>query len=306
MIPLDKLRSLTHAVVHANCPDGVASALILKDALPHLCVSFVKYGTEEHKNFPAESGQIWCDFSPPVDRAQEFVSVGAVVLDHHDPKIVEPYGELGVFGKNELLECGAMLAYREVWVPLKKELPKYKNFDFNTSEAYYFAKYAAIRDTWKRNDPDWEEANQQASELVFWKFEQLSLDQEPSVPLGHRLLERQLELAHSCLKEPFSFRSERGTRVCMFQGVSATSDAAEIVGDDTDLVVGFHYRMDGGKLQLQFSTRSHTGFDCQALAKAYGGNGHKPAAGFTVPVGDMSAQPYQVFRLLLEQYEGGK
>lgn len=106
----------------------------------------------------------------------------------------------------------------------------------------------------------------------------------------------------------------------MFQGVSTTSDAAELaekavektlhdqVGpSQPDLVVGFHYKVDAGKLKLQFSTRSHTGFDCAAFAKAHGGGGHKAAAGFTVEVSpEVSVNPYAMFRLLLEEWEGGQ
>jgi hypothetical protein len=146
--------------------------------------------------------------------------------------------------------------------------------------------------------------------------------------LGKHLLEKQLESARTAISESCCFTSARGTRVLVFQGVSATSDAAEILEQDfkeatvpgpilgsisnrvfppsnPDLVVGFHYRTDAGKLQLQFSTRSHVGFDCQALARAHGGNGHAAAAGFTVSEG-LTANPYDVFRILLELWEAGR
>jgi oligoribonuclease NrnB/cAMP/cGMP phosphodiesterase (DHH superfamily) len=301
MIPLEKLRSLKRAYVHASCPDGVASALVLKDALPDLEIMFVKYDTEEHKSIEPTPDTIFCDFSPWLPKEigpirdnliAQWRSVGVVVLDHHSRDIVEPYGELGVFGDNAKLECGAMLAYREVWEHVRER---------DSRRMHRFAHLAAIRDTWKKDDPDWEIACRQAAELMFWRFEELAIE-EMDESLGARLMEKQIELAETRIKEAQVFTSDKGTRVLMFQGVSATSDAAELLGDKADLIVGFHYRMDGGELKLQLSTRSHTGFDCQALAQAHGGNGHTAAAGFTVAK-DLGTNPYAFFAVLLRRWE---
>lgn len=48
---------------------------------------------------------------------------------------------------------------------------------------------------------------------------------------------------------------------------------------DADFVMGYFCRNDG---RWQFSLRSRNGFDCSAVAKAYGGGGHKEASGFDV------------------------
>lgn len=322
MIPLDKLKSLQRAYVHANCPDGTASALILKDALPDLEVHFVKYDSQEHREIEPLPNTIFCDFSPYIGKGEINKEPGSVldmwiqeeviVLDHHSRDIVEPY-PFGVFGENDKLECGAMLAYLHVWIPVQRSYlgaprqpgdPSCRGRE--AMEVENFARLAAIRDTWQRNHGDWDAANEQAAELMFWKFEQLNLD-TCTPGLSARLFERQIELANSCIKEAFVFRTEKGTKVLMFQGVSATSDAAELLDNQPELVpnlvVGFHYRFDGGSLKLQFSTRSHTGFDCQAFARAHGGNGHKEAAGFTVEAGPFQTNPYAVFGSILGKYE---
>lgn len=323
MIPLDKLRALKHGIFHSSCPDGTASALILKDAIPDLRVSFVKYGTEEHRNFPAEPGQVWCDFSPPKERAAEFVAAGALVLDHHTRDVVEPYGELGVFGENERLECGAMLAFKQVWLPLH---------GFTSSNIadhiFNFAELVAVRDTWKRDDSRFQEALGQGEVLLFWgdkaRLAAFLNGDEETIALGEHLLAKKLEAARTAIAESCRFTSGKGTRVLMFQGVAATSDAAELLEKDpslpfaehgavaveyefkADLVVGFHYRVDAGRLQLQFSTRSHAGFDCQALARAHGGNGHRAAAGFTVENVGGGLNPYEMFSDLLNEWEAGR
>lgn len=323
MIPLDKLKSVTHLVTHANCPDGIASALIIKDALPDVKVSFMSYNTTELAALPAGPGMLFCDFTPPRERVQEFVAAGTIVLDHHPTAkdIVEAFGENGVFGENDNLECGAWLAYTQVWFPLyianRTDLnglirnPHGKSYQVET-----FAQLAAIRDTWKKDDPLWRAACEQAASLIFWGFEDSVLigQMRGGVPyVGSRLVDKQLSAAQRSLDEGHHFTTTRGTAVSMFQGVSTTSDAAELAEQQelcgpstqrTDLIVGFHYRCDVAvKLQLQFSMRSHTGYDCASFAKAHGGGGHKAAAGFTVEVGFLDSSPYLIFHDLLQKWE---
>lgn len=329
MIPLDKLRSVKHLVTHANCPDGVASALIIKDALPDVRVSFVKYGAE-HRNLPVEPGTLFCDFSPYVVRSKQadgverldgnamarWVEAGTIVLDHHTRDIVDNFAlnGLGVFGENERLECGAMLAFKHVWLPLH---------DFKSSNEadhiFNFAERAAVRDTWRQDDGRFKRAREEGELLLFWGMKQpleyyLGLSDEGRGMLAGRLFERAEEHARTAIAESVRFTTGKGTRVLFFQGVAATSDAAEILEKDAngrysvnaDLVVGFHYRVDAGRLQLQFSTRSHTGFDCQALARAHGGNGHRAAAGFTVENAGGGLNPYEMFSDLLNEWERGR
>lgn len=323
MIPLDKLRAITHVVVHGPaCPDGISSALILKDALPDVRVSFLSYETAEHKALAAEPGLLFCDFSPPRDRVQEFVAAGAICLDHHltAKDVVEAFGENGVFGLNDKNECGAWLAYEHVWKRFADEYDL--SDDLGRAQVRCFAELAAVRDTWKTADPRWRQACEQAEMLLFFPFEEQKLGRmvngDDYLLVGHWLVEKKLAAARKSIGEAHHFITLKGTRVLVFQGVVATSDAAELVerkgsaGSShpeairpTDIVVGFHYGVDSGKLKLQFSMRSHTGYDVGAFAKHHGGGGHKAAAGFTVEVSpEMSANPYQLFRLLLEEGEG--
>lgn len=331
MINIDKLKSVKHLVTHANCPDGVASALIVKDALPDVRVSFMAYGSKEHRELEPAPGTLFCDFTPYVEwlktpdghqvldgsKVIAWVQAGAVVLDHHPTAktLVDNFAlnGLGVFGLNEKNECGAWLAYEHVWLPSEEAKPV-EQTKWSRIAVEDFARLAAIRDTWKKDSPDWQMACAQAAELMFWG-ERTSLGDMLRAQigtLGQHLLDKQLSAAQRSLDEAHYFQTTKGTRVCVFQGVSTTSDAAELFDNPgqvpgPDLVVGFHYKVDADKLQLQFSTRSHTGFDCASFAKAHGGGGHRAAAGFTIEVSpELSANPYQTFRLLLEQFEGGR
>jgi hypothetical protein len=299
-------------------------------------VSFVAYGTEEHRRLEPQPGVMFCDFTPfsawpkgDGSFIQAWVDAGCIVFDHHPTqrdvtmKFVE--AGLGAYGENDRGECGAWLAYEHVWSPLQGgEFGAMKNTSIRE-----FAEVAGVRDTWKKDDPRWQLACEQAEALMFWDFEDIvggGVGSQMMLITGPKLFAKKLEAARTAISESHRFVTNRGTRVCMFQGVTPTSDAAELLEKDwdereryggaghyqdgdgpTNIVAGFHYRVDAGRLQLQFSTRSHTGYDVGAFCKAHGGGGHSAAAGFTVDVdATLSANPYQVFRLLLEEYEAGQ
>lgn len=347
MISLDKLKTVTHLITHGPaCPDGIASALIIRDALPYVRVTFMQHGTKEHRELEIGPGVLFCDFTPWCSDelavgGREFLlnrwlDAGALVLDHHPTELVRVFEERGqgVFGENDKAECGAWLAYEHVWRPLHSSYNDLVGYGFErtATQVRDFAQLAAIRDTWKSDDPRFEEASRQASMLVFLPrrlrsemklSDALAFCQDEK--LAAIIRERQIDAARGGLDESHRFTTAKGTRVLMFQGVSTTSDAAELadrnqkdleqiaytdemleeVASYPDIVAGFHYRVDAGKLQLQFSTRSHTGYDVGALAKSRGGGGHKAAAGFTVEVSpEVSVNPYRLFQILLEEYEG--
>lgn len=328
MIPLDKLRAIRHIVSHENCPDGMASAMILRDVLPDAKVTFCQYGTPLHRELEPEEGMLFCDFSPDPGRAAQFIEAGTIVLDHHRTQkdVVAAFGELGVFGDEEADPgvCGAFLAFREVWAPLVMATNKHKLEALTRDEApghiledsevwtrvREFATLAGIRDTWQKHDPRWRQACEQAEALIFWPQEEL-LGLAPSqwgekLQLGPVLYERRLRTAQRCIDGGWRFTTAKGTRVIVFEGTKPTSDAAEILGEEVDFVVGFNYRLDGDDLRIIFSTRSHTTFDCATYAKSHpGGGGHTKAAGFQLPVDPQnSLNPYKMVWEDLHQYEG--
>jgi len=338
MISIDKLKNVKRLITHANCPDGIASALIVKDALPDVEVLFVKHGTEQHRTLEPRPGDLFCDFSPHIkswDASREgeddcvrhplqlkhWLEAGTIVLDHHptqrDVTMLFVKAGLGAYGENDKNECGAWLAYEHVWRPIKLGHGPFNPHDDGES-VKRFAELASVRDTWKKDDPRWQGACEQAEELMFWGFENLDLDSithPAAISLGTVLFQKKLDHARSAINESWRFQTPKGTRVIVFQGVTPTSDAAEILEKDAngsysknaDIVAGFHYRVDAGKLQLTFSTRSHTGYDVGAFRKSRGGGGHTAAAGFTLEESvTNSANPYAVFEMVLMEWEQGR
>lgn len=75
MIDLARLRSVRIVVTHDNCPDGMASAILVADALRPYGAEFVfaQYGTQKYLELPAKTGMLFVDIAPPEHRASQFL-----------------------------------------------------------------------------------------------------------------------------------------------------------------------------------------------------------------------------------------
>lgn len=290
------LSTIQTIVTHDSCADGLASALILRAAIPRAEVLFVQHGTRDLAELRATPGLLFCDITPPAARVREFVDAGAVVLDHHATArdVVAAFGEHGVFAdeKTEPGVSGALLAYREVWAANRVAAPSLEDF----------ARLAGIRDTWQRSDPRWGEACAQQAALLFWPratwLAAPSYDWESLAAIGPTLIAKRDESVAWAIKRAAQFEVG-GRRGVIFEGLSLTSDAAEALHGDVDLVVGFGFDVEDGREKVIYSLRSHTDFDCAAFAKARGGGGHRQAAGFSVALWEHDVQPYEFFRRTL-------
>jgi hypothetical protein len=337
-LPIDKLRAVKKIIVHKSCADGMASAVILHDVLPDAEIRFILYNTPEHTAMEPEEGLLICNFSPPgVNRSEamdleakaeiereigeRYAAAGTMLLDHHRQAkdIVMGFGDMGVFA-DEIERpgiAGANLAYEEVWIPLCGERDSYEQHNVET-----IARLSGIRDTWRRNDPEWKPACYLAEAFRFFPAESW-IDKSDTFSqihqswwaerriMGKTLFERTEKAVKRAIENSWRFTTPLGTRVVMFSGTRLSSDAAELLHEDADFVVGFDYMgvTDNQTASLVYSTRSHTGYDCGAFCKAHGGGGHTPAAGFTLkfnPLLEEGANPFITFRGLLEAYEAQK
>lgn len=286
---------ITTIVTHDNCPDGIASAMILRDVFPFAKVLWMQHGTKELAELPATPGMIFCDIVPPAARVDQFLEAGAYVLDHHKTArdVVLPFVATGrgVFA-DEAAEpgvCGAVLAFREVWEPGHGIVGRASPLTQPTLDrTEFFVTLAGIRDTWQRNSPHWQDACAQAAVLLFrpkdeWRLENIIGWKERFGWIGDLLLAKQAESVARAIAVAHRFTTPRGTKVITFMGSSVTSDASDVLGNAVDLVVGFTFKVDQGVQKMDLSTRSPTTFDCAALAKHYGGGGHPPNGRRGVP-----------------------
>jgi hypothetical protein len=141
MLSIEKLLAVKTIIVHDACPDGLASAIILKDAYAQRGlypeIRFVQYGTEGREKLEPAPGMLFCDFSPYIpdieveegkrkipdpEKLKAWVDSGTIVLDHHAgaKNVVLAFGKNGVFAdeKEHPGVSGAFLAYGLVWTPL--------------------------------------------------------------------------------------------------------------------------------------------------------------------------------------------
>lgn len=310
----EQLKNVRLVISHGNnCPDGIASAMIVGDAYadeerPEF--KFVDHGSEGKQHLEPIPRMMFVDFSPLPEKAQAFIDAGAICLDHHvKGSSVQAFvaAGLGVFGdeKTEPGVCGATLAYEHVWKPLMQERPHYRNeAEPHVAE---MARLSGIRDTWQKHDPDWTTACAQAEALRFWPVETL-LELHPSqwdskLSLGEILWSRKLNTAAKISHECYRWRSPAGNTVAIFPGVRWSSDVAEALGSRADLVIAYDIVYEDGGFKIICSSRSRGTFDCGALALAHGGGGHTLAAGFAVPMTLDSPNPYRVIQDTLAKYE---
>jgi hypothetical protein len=232
---VDRLREIKTIISHETCADGLASAMILKAALPDADVRFVKYNSEEHEKLEAKEGMLFCDFSPHKSRTQDFIDVRAIVLDHHAKEVVEPFGESGIFAdiKVEPGVSGAMLAYLHVYVPILGE----------NDLVGSFACICGIYDTWQTKSPLWKKSREYTEALFF--FPKKDWLQDPIFPscketwdsrmnLGRILVEKKDWTVKKALEE--AYRATVGPlKVMMVQDTTAINEIAEAAGDEADI-----------------------------------------------------------------------
>lgn len=298
MIDLSSIRKL---VTHDGCADGIASSLIIRNAIPDVAIEWVQYGTHAYLSLKAEPGLLFCDMTPPPERVQEFVDAGSIVLDHHRGArdLVAKFGDRGVFADEEAEPgvSGALLAFREVWSANGGQVRGMG------SVVKQFATLAGVRDTWSRQSPDWREACAQAAALRFWPRDALvGLDLftvlDTKMDIGEVLLQRDEERDARSIREAYRTTID-GVRVAMFEGLH-TSDIADALASEVDLVMGWHYLCEGARLRMVVSCRSRNDFSAMDFAKHWGGGGHRQAAGFTIDAREWA--PYESLSRLLCAY----
>jgi oligoribonuclease NrnB/cAMP/cGMP phosphodiesterase (DHH superfamily) len=306
LIPEEKLKAVKKIITHGGkCPDGKATAMILQDAYHgQVPIEFVVHGSKEHAALEPEEGLLFCDFCVPEDKWEAFLEAGAIVLDHHkgvkDICLEFVKAGQGAFAdeKDHPGIAGATLAYEYVHAALVEP-------DKDCKE---LGRIAGIRDTWQKDDPEWERACKQAEALAWWPNEHLlalGVDWDQFLEVGDVLWEKKLTTAQKVADRSYKFSTKAGTRVALFQGMRMSSDTAEKL-ENIDLVIGYDLMYEDGKFKMGFSTRSRLDYDCRSLAQAHGGGGHTKAAGFNVPLDIGSApNPFRVAQVVLDAYEGG-
>jgi hypothetical protein len=319
-LPPGALATVELILTHADCPDGMASAILLRDVYPDVPIYFFYPSSAELRDFPVRPHALFADLSPVPETADAWREAGAIIIDHHASArtLIETFGIRGIFGdeKRDKGACGASLVYDHVWlnhrtsfyreVPLEKRLAGHETVSA-------FAKLAGIRDTYMRTHPLWINACVQATTLRAYPAEDWlagpSISDDKWGPLWERRLEagqvlyrQTIESATRDIRNSYRFRTPKGTSVVVISKAQ-TTDASEFA--DADVLIGFSYTCIGGKPQLRLSMRSRSSFDVSVLCESLGGGGHTKAAGVNISCELFKpfSSPYALIESLIEEFE---
>ena len=286
----EKLGAVKKIVYHANCADGMAAALICLGALGWEleCVG-MHYKSPELEALEATPGLLFVDFSPPADRADEFLDAGAIVLDHHkgaeDVVMKFVSAGQGAFADEKIDPgvSGASLACSEVW-------RKIHPID---SDVERFARLAGIRDTWQTRSKEWVEGTGLMLMMKLLGFEHFQKQRLPFPSASDYQLAELLggnyhrKIVNHCDERVIVREVEGHTVAFHYDTEALTSDVAEEMRTrGANVIIGFFYVIERGQPKIIFSTRSDESFDVSKLCKFYGGGGHSRAAGFSQIIGE--------------------
>lgn len=152
--------------------------------------------------------------------------------------------------------------------------------------------YVQDRDLWKFEMPKSKEVNAYISTLE-WDFEVWAkFDLDAALTAGDAILKFQAGQIKGRLRdvrienidEPGTLNSYTVPFVNASENISELGDAMCHAYPDAPFSVSYCDRADG---QRSYSLRSRFGFDVSEVAKAFGGGGHKAAAGFTLKAPDI-------------------
>lgn len=274
-------------ITHGSCRDGFCAAWVVRRKFPDAEIHFAYYGKEPPD--VTDRDVIMVDFSYPRE-VMSWLAVecrSLVVLDHH--KTAE----------------AALAGWGQDMDPFNVNTPRggrgpYVLFDMNRSGAglawdYFFAgelrpwlvDYVEDRDLWRHKLPHSHAVNAYIGVLQFdfdvWDRVDRSTPVTAAAHLGDMVVQKVTQYVAEASKNlrwcglPVGDGHYRVPVVNAPQvDISELLDAV-IREHDPPFAVGWWQRFDG---LFQYSLRSRGDFDVSAIAKTFGGGGHKNAAGF--------------------------
>ncbi len=258
---------VTHVLYHGDCEDGFGAAWCAWQALGDQATYLPVYHGQPPPDLPSEAKVAIVDFSYPRDTILELESYldGLIILDHHLSAQRELAGlSCAIF---DMDSSGARLAWK-YWHP-GKSLPP-------------LIEYIEDKDLWRFKLPHSKEINvalhSYPQDFSVWSSLTLDTLRTEGVTLL-RFQERVVQAACDRARwrklggyevpvvNATEFRSEIANRLCKLYPEAAFA--------------GAYY--DDKQGRRVWSLRSVGEFDVAAVAKAFGGGGHRNAAGFVEP-----------------------
>lgn len=258
-------------IYHGGCSDGFGACWAAHKVLGGRAT----YHAASHGNPPPDvTGKhvMIVDFSYDLATTLDIISKAAslVILDHHKTAYERLSSLPELHFDNS--HSGAILAW---------------NYFHPDKDPPRFLKYIEDRDLWKWELPYSKEFSA-AFDMVPWTFEDFELFEDDSV-VDEAINRGKYILAYSKsvikkICEKAQSRKWRGKSVLIVNSSHWQSEIGNKLAQDCDIAIIWYYSHEDHKTRV--SCRAfHEEVDVTDIAKAFGGGGHKKAAGFELPEG---------------------
>lgn len=281
-------------IYHGHCDDGFAAAWCVRAALGADAVEF-HLGVYQMPP-PDVTGRdvIIVDFSykRPVIEEMANAANSLLIIDHHKSAAEDLAGLQAPFGAGWKRHLGNVYQDRCEGVPRSV----YAQFDMERSGAGMtwdffhggdrpaFVNYIEDRDLWRKSLPGGDEftiaLRSYPQHFAVWDG---LVSAGPGALIAEgRSIQRYYRLRVDELKRSAYVAILRGHRIWVANApyFAASEVAGELAEREMTAFGACYFEVSGGR--YQYSLRSRDSFDVSEIARAYGGGGHKGAAGFTV------------------------
>jgi uncharacterized protein len=270
-------------IYHNNCPDGFCAAFVAHKKFPNAVLLPRDHGLNPPYEEVTGKDVLVVDFSWRTREENEKMASLAKsfwILDHHKTAQATLDG-LG-FATFDMNRSGAGLAWDYLFGISQ---PVYPGVLDNIKQRPWYVNYVEDRDLWNHKMICTKEVNAYIGTLPFtleaWKsLDNMKWDEAARQGAG--------ALAHieHYVREGIN-HGQKGELAgfpalivnCLYLNVSELAGA--LATKANGIGIGYFERGDG---IMQFSLRSRSDIDVSAIAKGFGGGGHKNAAGFQLPV----------------------
>lgn len=278
-------------IYHGACDDGFGAAWAVRKALGSE-VDF--YPGVYQKEPPPHEGRdvIFVDFSykAPVLHAMAAKASTVLILDHHKtaaedlaslpPPLDGPYDPSAMLGWQR--ECNAPAAIHALFDMDRSGAALAWDF-FNGGKRPDFIEYLQDRDLWRKQLSGGDEftiaLRSYPQDFEIW--DQLVTAGADQLIAEGKSIQRYYRLRVEELKRS-AYKASIGPELCYISNAPYFA-ASEVAGElaERDLPFGACY-FEAEQGRFQYSLRSRGDFDVSAIARKFGGGGHKNAAGFSV------------------------
>lgn len=276
---------------HGHCPDGFVAALIAKRRYPEAEVIFLDHGADHTENLKkAEKRDVlMLDFSLRTREENDALAASTrsfQILDHH--KTAEAVLKDAPYAIFDMKRSGAGLAWDYLFGKDRKwETTRDCEWVY---ERLWYVNYVEDRDLWNWKLPNSREICAYLGTLpfVFSEWDNLdhlhtstilNLGQGALAHIQHYVREAVKQAKVSVVPSTSNFPIQDWGRSIAVLNVPYLncSEVGNELANSYDISLTWFERGDG---ITQFSLRSVGDYDISAFAKAFGGGGHRNAAGF--------------------------